>query len=109
MIRIEGIGELSRRLKPAAERVDRFDWQRIARDLDQQGNAMMEQLLSPEECRAIAGLYPNDDVFRSRIVMDPLSSGYVEGAQKPASRLKVQKAFLAGRSIGFTKSIWSTP
>ena len=70
MIRIEGIGELSRRLKPAAERVDRFDWQRIARDLDQQGNAMMEQLLSPEECRTIAGLYPNDDVFRSRIVME---------------------------------------
>ncbi len=70
MIRIEGIGELSRRLKPAAERVDRLDWQRIARDLDQQGNAMMEQLLSPEECRTIAGLYPNDDVFRSRIVME---------------------------------------
>jgi hypothetical protein len=69
MIRIEGIGELSRRLKPAAERVDRFDWQGIGRDLDQQGNAMMEQLLSPEECRRIAGLYPNDDIFRSRIVM----------------------------------------
>jgi hypothetical protein len=69
MIRIEGIGELRRRLKPAAERVDGFDWQRIARDLDQ-GNAMMEQLLSPEECRTIAGLYPNDDVFRSRIVME---------------------------------------
>src|SRR5712671_3093009 len=70
MIRIEGIGELSRRLKPAAERVDRFDWKRIGRDLDHQGNAMMEQLLSPEECRGIAGLYPNDDVFRSRVVME---------------------------------------
>jgi hypothetical protein len=45
-------------LKPTAERVDGFDWQRIGRDLDQQGNAMMEQLLSPEECRAIARLYP---------------------------------------------------
>ena len=70
MIRIEGIGELRRCLKPAAERVDGFDWQRIARDLDQQGNATVEQLLSPEECRTIAGLYPNDDVFRSRVVME---------------------------------------
>ena len=41
----------------------------IGKDLDQQGNAMIEQLLSPEECRAIAGLYPNDDLFRSRVVM----------------------------------------
>ena len=70
MIRIEGICELRRRLKPAAERVDGFDWQRIGRDLDQQGNALMEQLLSPAECRAIAGLYPNDHVFRSRVVME---------------------------------------
>jgi uncharacterized protein len=69
MIRIEGIGELLRRVKPAVERVDAFDWQGIGRDLDQQGNAMMEQLLSSEECRAIAGLYPNDDIFRSRVVM----------------------------------------
>jgi hypothetical protein len=70
MIGIEGIGELQCRPKSAVERVERFDWQRIARDLDQQGNAIMEQLLSPEECRAIASLYPHDDVFRSRIVME---------------------------------------
>src|SRR2546430_17299971 len=30
---------------------------------------MLEQLLSPEECRALAGLYPNDEIFRSRVVM----------------------------------------
>ena len=70
MIRIEGIGELQRRVKPAVERVDAFDWQGIGRDLDRQGNAVMEQLLFPEECRAIAGLYPNDDIFRSRVVME---------------------------------------
>ena len=70
MIRIEGIGELHRRLKPAFERIDGFDWQRIASDLDQQGNAVMDQLLSAEECRAFAGLYPNDNPFRIRIVME---------------------------------------
>ena len=70
MIRIEGVGELKLRRKSGIERVDGFDWQRIARDLDQQGNAVVEQFLSPEECRAIAGLYLNDDVFRSRVVME---------------------------------------
>jgi len=70
MISVEGVAELSRRRKSAVERVDGFDWPRIARDLDQQGNAAVAQLLSPEECRAIAGLYSNDDVFRSRVVME---------------------------------------
>ena len=70
MIRVEGIEELKRRRKSAVERVDALDWQRIVRDLDQQGNAAVEQLLSLEECRAIAGLYSNDDVFRSRVAME---------------------------------------
>ncbi|HEY4363340.1 MAG TPA: 2OG-Fe(II) oxygenase [Bryobacteraceae bacterium] len=69
MIRIEGVADVQRRVKPAVERIDAFDWQEIATKLDQQGNAVMEQLLSPSECLAIAGLYPNDDIFRSRVVM----------------------------------------
>ena len=70
MIRIEGVSELKRRRTSAIDRVDEFNWLGIARDLDQQGNAVVEQLLSPEECRAIAGLYSNDNVFRSRVVME---------------------------------------
>jgi len=70
MISIEGVAELSRCRKSAIDRVDGFDWLRIARDLDQKGQALVEQLLSPEECRAIAGLYSNDDVFRTRVVME---------------------------------------
>lgn len=69
MIQIEGIGEVQRRLKSAVERLEEFDWQQIGRHLDHQGNAVMERLLSPEQCRAIAGLYSNDDLFRSRVVM----------------------------------------
>jgi hypothetical protein len=68
MIRIEGISQLRINVKPAA-RVDALDWRGIGKELDQHGNAMIEQLLSPEECRAIAGLYPNDEIFRSRVVM----------------------------------------
>jgi len=70
MIRVEGIREVQKRLRPAVERIDGFDWQRIGSDLDQQGNALMKQILSPEKCRSIAELYPSDSVFRSRVVME---------------------------------------
>jgi uncharacterized protein len=51
------------------ERVRLLDWNRIAGDLDAQGNAMVERLLSSEECRSVAGLYADDGLFRSRVVM----------------------------------------
>jgi uncharacterized protein len=50
-------------------RVDAFDWKRISNDLDAQGCAVIERLVSPEECDALAGLYGQDDIFRSRVVM----------------------------------------
>jgi len=52
-----------------AARTQGLDWDRAARDLDAAGNAILEGLLSPDECRSLAGLYPADDIFRSRIVM----------------------------------------
>jgi uncharacterized protein len=45
------------------------DWDNIWRNLDAQGSAVLERLLSPEECREIAALYPQDPFFRSRVVM----------------------------------------
>jgi hypothetical protein len=41
----------------------------MAQDLDARGNAVLEGLLSPDECQALAAMYPRDDLFRSRIVM----------------------------------------
>jgi hypothetical protein len=52
-----------------AERTEVFDWARVAQDLDARGSAVLERLVSPEECRALAALYPEDSIFRSRIVM----------------------------------------
>jgi hypothetical protein len=52
-----------------ASRVDRFDWNEIERDLDGQGCAVLKRLLSADECRALAALYPDDAHFRSRVVM----------------------------------------
>ncbi len=53
----------------AVERIERLDWERVSQDLDAQGNAVLEGILSLEECRALAALYPEDDYFRSRVVM----------------------------------------
>ena len=52
-----------------AARVDAIDWTQASRDLDAQGCAVLKGLLSAEECRALAGLYPDDSQFRSRVVM----------------------------------------
>jgi len=68
MISIEGIKRLRIGVKPV-DLVDTCDWQGIEKELNRQGNAVMEHLLSPEDCRTIAGLYPKDEIFRSRVVM----------------------------------------
>ena len=52
-----------------ARRVNAFDWARISNDLDGQGCAVIERLVSPEECEILARLYVRDDIFRSRVVM----------------------------------------
>jgi hypothetical protein len=51
------------------ERVDALHWDTVAEELSAQGSAVLPRLLSPEECRGIAGWYPDDSRFRSRIVM----------------------------------------
>ena len=52
-----------------AARVDALDWAQIERELDAQGCAVLKGVLDPDECRALAALYPDDALFRSRIVM----------------------------------------
>lgn len=56
-------------LKSMAERVNAIDWGRVSNDLDAQGNAVVECLLSPQECETLAMLYSRDEIFRSRIMM----------------------------------------
>jgi hypothetical protein len=52
-----------------AARVAAIDWGQAASDLDAQGCAVLKGLLSADECRALAALYPDDTQFRSRVVM----------------------------------------
>jgi hypothetical protein len=45
------------------------DWDELGGDLDVRGNAVVERLLSPAQCRSVAALYEDDERFRSKIVM----------------------------------------
>lgn len=53
----------------AGERVGAYDWKGLASELDNFGCAVIPELLTPEECRGIAALYPDESHFRSHIVM----------------------------------------
>lgn len=53
----------------SADRVQAIKWQHVYRDLDAQGHAVVERLLSQKECEALTALYSRNDLFRSRIVM----------------------------------------
>jgi uncharacterized protein len=50
-------------------RLAKFDWEHVSGELDMRGNATLEGLLTAVECSALAELYPDDAVFRSRVVM----------------------------------------
>jgi hypothetical protein len=52
-----------------ARRVATLDWQRIAASLDSDGCALIEAVLSVDECEALAATYDSAERFRSRIVM----------------------------------------
>jgi len=66
-----------------AARVEAIDWVQATSDLDAQGCAVLRGLLSPDECRALSALYPEDKNFRSRIVMG--RHGFGRGEHKSFS------------------------
>jgi hypothetical protein len=53
----------------AAQRVAELDWRDLSAQLDARGSAVVGQLLTPHECRGLAAIYPEDRLFRSRVVM----------------------------------------
>jgi hypothetical protein len=53
---------------PAA-RIATYDWERVAADLNERGSAVLDKLLTAQECRTLAELYQNDNGFRSRVIM----------------------------------------
>jgi uncharacterized protein len=53
----------------AEARVAGYDWPALADELGKSGCAVLTKLLSPEECRMIAALYPDESHFRSHVHM----------------------------------------
>ncbi len=51
------------------ERVESLDWLSIENELETHGYATAKGLLRPGQCRALTALYPQDALFRSRVVM----------------------------------------
>jgi len=50
-------------------RVNALDWSALAADLDRHGCAVTGPLLNANECAALAASYPQDGLFRSRVIM----------------------------------------
>ena len=46
-----------------------IDWEKVSTALDERGSAVVEGLFSPAQCRGLAGLYDDENLFRSRVVM----------------------------------------
>ena len=54
----------------AAEvRVAQYNWKALTEELSSQGCVVIENLISPDECRQIAELYPHERHFRSHVHM----------------------------------------
>jgi hypothetical protein len=56
-------------VKSADSRAAGYDWKNLAYELSGVGCTVIRQLLSPDECQQIAGLYPEEAQFRSHIHM----------------------------------------
>jgi hypothetical protein len=52
-----------------AERLNGITWERMEAELDDYGSSILERLLTAEECDAVTAIYPDERVFRSRVVM----------------------------------------
>ncbi len=57
-----------------------LDWQRVSRELDAQGWATIERVLTRGECDQVVALYEREELFRSRVVMS--QHGFGRGEYK---------------------------
>jgi uncharacterized protein len=55
--------------RPLKPRVEKYDWDAVASNLNSYGCAVLEGLLTPNECRCVAALYAHDKKFRSHVHM----------------------------------------
>ena len=63
--------------KDVLQRVEALDWNHISQGLDSHGNAIIENLISSNDCNVLVNLY-SDGTFRSRVVMEQHGFGQGE-------------------------------
>jgi hypothetical protein len=56
-------------VQSAEDRLAKYDWGAFAAELSNHGCAVLQKILTPEECKEIAALYPHEEHFRSHIHM----------------------------------------
>jgi len=47
-----------------------ISWEQVYRDLDAEGNAVIKDLMTSDQCDEIRSLYDKEDLFRSNVVME---------------------------------------
>lgn len=57
-------------IKRIAERVEGVAWEQMSQQLNAEGSAVIKGVLSADECEEVRGLYDEDNLFRSRVVME---------------------------------------
>ena len=67
--KVRALPRAGRETVSLSDRVRELDWERLSRDLDISGNAVIEGLLTAAECQDLAGLYAAQGAFRSRVIM----------------------------------------
>jgi uncharacterized protein len=55
--------------RPLKQRIEKYDWDAVAANLNSYGCAVLERLLAPKECQSTAALYARDENFRSHVHM----------------------------------------
>jgi uncharacterized protein len=90
-------------------RIEALDWKRILQELDDRGNAVLEHILFPDECRNLSELYSEEDLFRSRVVM--ARHGFGRGEYKyfryPLPRIVAELRMALYRRLAETANRWN--
>ena len=86
--------------RSAEPRVAVYDWDALSQELTNYGCAVMDRLLSQEECRTIARLYDDEVHFRSHVHMGRHGFGkgeyryfkYPHAHHSPINLLKIKNS-----------------
>ena len=80
------------------QHLSNLDWPTLERNLDQDGCAVIRNLLLAAQCQRLSGLYADPGFFRSRVIM--ACHGFGRGEyQYFAYPLAVSEAGTAGQSL----------